>query len=199
MKLYYSPYTSAFRPRWLLEEIGTPFELVRKTLSPEDIKTPEYLKIHPLGQVPALVDGDLTLIESAAICLYLAEKDPEHRLVPTDPKQRALYLQWVFYAMGALNGAIHPVYIRWFMAAPDQKANACTDADRAELQRLLKPLASAFASGPFLLGNQLTTADIVVGGVLKWADLCGQLQGATAAEEYFKRLSARPAYQRALA
>jgi glutathione S-transferase len=199
MKLYYSAYTSAFRPRWLLEEIGTPFDLVRKTLSPEDIKTPEYLKIHPLGQVPALVDGDLTLIESAAICMYLADKDPEQRLVPQGASQRALYTQWIFYAMGALNGAIHPVYLRWYLAAPDQKEAACTDADRAELQRLLKPLEAAFAAGPFLLGEQLTTADVVLGGVLKWADLCGQLKGATAAAAYFQRLSARPAYQRALA
>ena len=76
LKLYHSPQSRSMRPRWLLEEIGAPYELVRVDLGKQEHKTPQYLQIHPHGPVPALVDGDLTLIESAAICAYLADKFP---------------------------------------------------------------------------------------------------------------------------
>ena len=77
MKLYYAPQTRATRPRWLLEELEVPYELIRISLAQGEQKKPEYLKIHPHGLVPALVDGGVTLFESSAICLYLADKFPK--------------------------------------------------------------------------------------------------------------------------
>jgi len=82
MKLYYSPQTRAGRPRWLLEEIGAPYEIASLDLKKGEHKQPEYMKIHPHGAVPALIDGDLALFESAAICMYLADKYPEKKLAP---------------------------------------------------------------------------------------------------------------------
>jgi len=82
LTLYYSPQSRAIRPRWLLEEIGVPYELKRLNLQAGEQKKPGYLKINPNGTVPALVDGDLALFESAAICQYLADKFPEKRLAP---------------------------------------------------------------------------------------------------------------------
>jgi glutathione S-transferase len=76
MKLYYARQTRASRARWMLEEIGEPYELVRLDLSKGEHKRPEYLKIHPHGAVPALVDGETSMFESAAICAYLADKLP---------------------------------------------------------------------------------------------------------------------------
>src|SRR5947208_1981825 len=72
MKLYYAPQTRATRPRWMLEEIGAPYELVRLQLSKGEHKQPEHLKIHPHGAVPAFSDDEVTMFESAAICAYLA-------------------------------------------------------------------------------------------------------------------------------
>ena len=103
MKLYYAPQTRAGRVRWMLEEIGAPYELVRLDMSKGDHKKPEYMKIHPHGAVPALADGDLAMFESAAICAYLADKFPEKRLAPpvgTPP--RGLYYQWMIYSMATL-------------------------------------------------------------------------------------------------
>ena len=207
MKLYYIPQTSAFRPRWLLEETGQPYELVRLTLSPKDTKSPEYLQIHPLGQVPALIDHDaanheVKVIESAAICMYLAERDPQRRLLPGDsPAARAGYYQWIFYAMDTLSPAVHPVYLRWFLAHPDAKADVATAADCEAVGRVLLPLAKhleALAGRPFLLGEQFTTADVVMGGVLQWAEAAGLLKGSPSVRRYYERLHDRPAYQRAL-
>lgn len=198
MKLYYVAFTSAFRPRWVLEETGQEHELIRLTLSPKDLKTPEYLKIHPLGQVPALVDGDLTLIESAAICMYLAERAPDKALLPADNiKTRALYHQWILYAMDTLSPVVHPVYLRWFLAKPEDKASVAMDSDHAAIARVLAPVTRALEAGPFLLGERFTTADIVLGGVLQWAEAAGLLTGCPQVRAYHERLRARPAYQRA--
>src|SRR6266542_3578948 len=79
MKLYYAPRSRATRARWMLEEIGAPYELARIDLSKGEQKKADYLKIHPHGVVPALSDGDVTIFESAAICAYLADKFPESR------------------------------------------------------------------------------------------------------------------------
>ena len=104
MKLYYAPQTRAVRPRWLLEEIGAPYTLVRLDMSKGEHKTPEYVKIHPHGAVPALVDGDVTMFESAAICAYLADKFPEKRLAPpVGSPARATYYQWIIYSMATLS------------------------------------------------------------------------------------------------
>lgn len=199
MKLYYVPLTSSFRPRWLLEEIGMPHELVRLTLSPKDTKSPEYLKIHPLGQVPALVDGDITVIESAAICMYLAERDPARTLLPGDSlRERAAYYQWVSYAMDTLSPVIHPVYLRWFLTSPEEKSKVATDADFAAAERVFAPIAKTLEQGPFLIGSHFTTADIVMGGVLQWAEAAGVLWRSPVLRAYHERLRVRPAYERAL-
>ena len=98
LKLHYVPQTRAGRVRFVLEELGVPFELLR--MEAKDTKSPEYLKVNPLGHVPALVDGDTTVIESAAICMYLADKFPEKKLAPPPgTPERAAYYQWIVYAM----------------------------------------------------------------------------------------------------
>src|SRR5712691_10913375 len=111
MKLYYSPQSRAVRPRWMLEEIGEPYELARLQLG-TDNKKPEYLKINPNGAVPTLVDGDLVLFESAAICQYLADRHPEKRLAPpAGGPARGLYYQWIHYAMSALEPPLVTIFL----------------------------------------------------------------------------------------
>jgi len=82
IKLYYAPRTRSTRPRWLLEELGVPYELVRLDLGKGDHKKAEYLAIHPHGVVPALEDDGRVIIESLAICLYVADKFPEKGFAP---------------------------------------------------------------------------------------------------------------------
>src|SRR5262249_9859117 len=112
MKLYYASQTRAGRPRWLLEEIGTPYEMVRLSLQNGDNRRPEYLAINPNGTVPALADGDLVLFESAAICQYLADKFPDKRLAPPiGTPARGLYYQWIHYAMSGLEPAAVTIFL----------------------------------------------------------------------------------------
>lgn len=82
LELYYYPGNASLTPHMLLEELGVPFELKRVDRANAAHKSPDYLKLNPNGQIPVLVDGDLVLYETAAICLHLADTHPEARLVP---------------------------------------------------------------------------------------------------------------------
>lgn len=193
MKLYYTPGTSAFRCRWMLEELGAPYELIPMNLGRGDHKHPDYLKVHPLGSVPALTDGDHNYIESAAIVLHLADKDPEQRFAPPPGSpDRGHYYQWVMFAMTNLYQAVHGPYLRYFF-----QHETATHAERDALARHLAVTDDLLSKQPFLLGEQFTAADIIFGGVLVWAEASGLLLGREPHAAYLERLKARPAFQRA--
>ena len=195
MKLYHSPGTSAFRCRWMLEELGTPYELINLSLGAGDHKQPEYMKIHPLGSVPALVAGEHSFIESAAIVMHLADQDPEQRFAPPPASPaRGHYYQWILFAMTSLYPAVHTPYLRKFFRGEDGTPE--------EVQALARQLAitdDLLGNQDFLLAEGFSAADIVFGGQLVWADACGVLLGREPHTAYLERLRARPAFQRAAA
>jgi len=193
-KLYYAPQTSAFRCRWMLEELGTEFELITIDLAKGEHKAPEYIaKVHPRGQVPALVVEGATYIESAAIVLFLADRDPETRFSPqlNDPA-RGNYLQWSFFSMTDLYSSVHPVYVRHFFGG-----TAASDEERASFEQTVELTDDALGKGPFLLGERFTAADVIFGGVLVWAEACGLLGDRQPQAAYLARLRERPAFVRA--
>ncbi len=193
MKLYHCPKTSAFRCRWMLEELGAPYELVNVSLGKGEHKRPEYLQIHPLGSVPALVDGEHNYIESAAIVMHVAEKDPEQRFAPPlGSPERGHYYQWILFAMTNLYQAVHTPYLRYFF-----RQQTATSEEREALAKHLAVTDELLTRGPFLLGERFTAADVVFGGLLVWAEACGLLLGREPQASYLERLKARPAFQRA--
>ena len=100
LKLFYIPNTRASRVRWMLEELGAPYELARIDWDTADSE--QYRReVHPLGAVPALQDGAQLIIESAAIIAYLADKFSDKGLAPP-PGERGAYYQWIVYAMATL-------------------------------------------------------------------------------------------------
>ena len=200
MKLYYSPQSRAVRPRWMLEEIGAPYELVRLQLG-TDNKTPAYLKMNPNGTVPTLVDGDLTLFESAAICQYLADRFPDKRLAPpVGTPARGLYYQWIHYAMSALEPPLVTIFLHTINKPEAERIPALVSEARTQLKTVLGVVEQAVLGRTFILGDQFTTADVMVGSTLVWAQmmsLLGDERPAPAA--YLGRLASRPASQRAMA
>lgn len=195
MKLYHSPGTSAFRCRWMLEELGTPYELINLSLGAGDHKQPEYMKIHPLGSVPALVAGEHSFIESAAIVMHLADQDPEQRFAPPPGSPaRGHYYQWILFAMTSLYPAVHTPYLRKFFRGEDG-----TPEEAQALARQLAITDALLGKQDFLLDGGFSAADIVFGGQLVWADACGLLLGREPHAAYLERLRARPAFQRAAA
>jgi glutathione S-transferase len=194
LKLYFAPRTRASRPRWLLEELGVPYELVTLDFAKGEQKLPEYLAIHPFGAVPALVDGDMTMIESAAICLYLADKFLDKGLAPAfGSAARGPYYQWMTYAMATLEPAVVEYASQTMLLPEDQRSPEAAAKAKERYEQLSKPLFAALAKGPFLLGDALSAADIVLGSIVNWARGL-KLPVDAAGEAWLSRLKARPSF-----
>ena len=135
MRLHYLPGTAAMAPHATLAEIGARYELVLVERDAERRVSDEYLALNPWGKIPTLEDGDLVLTESAAICLYLAEKLPEARLAPAagTPERAELY-RWLFW----LSNTVQMTQMRHFY--PERYGTAgVKEAADAELADLLRP------------------------------------------------------------
>jgi len=182
----------------MLEEVGAPYELVRLDLSKGDHKQPEYMKIHPHGAVPALVDGDLALFESAAICAYLADKFPEKRLAPPfATPERGLYYQWIVYSMATMEPPVLKVFLNTRFLPEEKRSPAAVEEGKTQWQQVARTLEAALAGKSYLVGDQFTAADLMVASIAGWSQFLGLLEGFPKLGEYVARLAERPAFQRA--
>jgi glutathione S-transferase len=194
LKLIYMAQTRATRPRWVLEELGVPYELV--SLGRSDLKS--EANSHPLKQVPALVDGDQTIIESAAIALYLADKFADKGLAPAlDSPARGDYYQWTFYAMTMIETKLVDIFLNTvadFVPA-DQKKPEVAEAAKAALPALWQPLAAHLAKQDYVAGA-FSAADCVVSLIVGWGfkmRVCAD----PVLSAYLKRCTSRPAFAKA--
>jgi glutathione S-transferase len=200
MKLYHSPRSRSVRPRWLLEEIGEPYDIVRLDLSKGEHKEAGYLEIHPHGAVPGFTDGDLSMFESSAICMYLADKFPQKRLAPqVGTPARGLYYQWMVYSIATLEPPVLQVFLHTIMLPEEQRSEAQANEGRQKFGDVARVLGQALGTKPFLLGEQFSAADVMIGSTLAWGAFMGLLEGQPVLQDYVKRLTERPAYQRAQA
>jgi glutathione S-transferase len=191
MRLYWCPRTRSFSALWLMEEAGQPYERVLTDISKGEQKTPEYLAINPMGKVPALRDGEATLAEAAAICAYVAERYPQARLAPPvgDPK-RAKYLYWLFFGPGCIEPAMVQLSTKIEMNP--------TSAGWGDAQRVFDVLDAALTTGPWLLGETFSAADIMIGSGLNFAvRLFKMAPSRPSFERYIEACGSRPAFQRA--
>ena len=191
IKLYWSPRSRSFTALWLMEETGQPYERVLTDISTGAQRTPEYLAINPMGKVPAIKDGDATMAEAAAICAYVAERYPDAKLAPPvgDPR-RAKYLYWLFYGPGCIEPAI-------VQLATKIEMNPVA-AGWGDAQRVVDVLDGALQKGPWLLGEDFSAADIVIGSGLNFGvRLFKMIPSRPSFEAYIARCMARPAFQRA--
>jgi len=196
LKLYYIPKTRSSRARWMLEELGVPYELVRMTF--EDARTPEYRRIHPLGAVPALSDDESTVIESAAIIAYLADRFPERGFAPPiSSPQRGAYYQWIIYSMATLEPCIIAFVAHTSKRPERDRLPIVAEDSRAEFLRAAQPVDAVIRNRTFLLGDQISAADIVLGSVVSWASMAKLIDDFSGLQAYVNRLRARPAFQAA--
>src|ERR1700743_3351220 len=188
MQLYWSPRSRSFTALWLMEETGAPYERVLTDISAGAQKKAEYLAINPMGKVPALKDGDATLAEAAAICAYVAERHPEANLSPPlgDPL-RAKYLYWLFFAPGCVEPAMVQIATKIEMNP--------VAAGWGDAQRVFDVLEAALEKGPWILGEDFSAADIVIGSALNFSvRLFKMVPSRPAFEAYLARCVARPAF-----
>ncbi len=195
MKLYYMQRTRSTRARWILEEIGVPYELAQVNLEKGEHKSPEYLKIHPFGSVPALDTGDQQMFESAAIVLYLADRYPEANLAP-DLAHRAHYYQWAFYAMATLEPVLVEIFSHIKYLPEELRSDALMNRAKERAQQHFITLEKHFAQNQYVLGDRFYAVDIILASVLQWASFLGVGQQCEAVQAYIKRCTERPAFIR---
>ncbi len=192
MQLYWAPRTRSFATLWLMEEVGEPYERVLVDITKDANKQPDYLAINPMGKVPALKDGEAVMAEVAAICTYVADTRPQAKIAPPigDPR-RARYLQWLFFAPSCIEPAMTQAYTKLDMNE--------TAAGWGSSDRVLDVLNGALASGPWLLGEDFSAADIAIGSGLNFAvRQFRMLPDRPNFGPYLDRCAARPAFQRAM-
>jgi glutathione S-transferase len=200
MKLYHSPRTRSVRIYWLLEELGVPFEIVSIDFNPESLKSPSYLKVNPLGKVPTIQDGDLTMFESGAILEYILEKYGKGRLAPAPGSPaRGPFLQWVHFAEASAMPPLSLVAAHTMFKPEAERIPAVAAEARATAAAVLAVLNQALAGKQYLLGDEFSAADIMTGYsllLMKWFGLLSDAYPNVVA--YLGRLEQRPALQKAL-
>jgi len=197
IKLYYTPRTRAHRPRWLLEEMGLSYQLENLDIFSGEGMTKEYRAIHPHGSVPAIdIDGEV-MFESGAICHWLTDQFPEHKLAPAmDDPLRRIYEQWMFYAPGTMEPPFMMAVMHEFLLPESRRVPEIIPWAKKQYVFVLRVLEKELKNRDYLVGNRFTTADIMVGTYLIWSEK--YLERHEALQAYVQRLIERPACQRAL-
>lgn len=199
MKLYFAPKTRATRPRWMLEELGIPYELVSVDLGKGEHKRPEYLRLHPMGSVPVLEDDGQAIFESAAILQHLADRSPEKGLAPAlGTAERAEYYTWMMFCMATLEPAVARVSEHTRLLPEAERVPAEEARGRKRFAEVARMLEERLRGRDFLVGNGFTAADVLLASILGWAGGSGLLADFPGLQAYVQRHMARPAAQRAM-
>lgn len=188
--LYTHPQSRGRIARWALEEAGAAYE-TQVVEYGTTMKGEDYLGINPMGKVPAIVHNGHVVTECAAICAYLAEAFPEAGLAP-GADERADYYRWLFFAAGPVEQAVTNNHAQ-FVPSPEQGRMFGYGSYDATVDVLEK----AVSAHPYIAGDRFTAADIYVGSAVGWGTMFGTLPKRQAFLDYFARLSAREAFQRA--
>ncbi len=191
MKLFWAPQTRSQRAIWMLEESGIDYEMEAVDIQGENREdTAEFLAASPMGKVPAIVDGDVAMSESAAICIYVADRYKMGTLAPAlnDPL-RGKYLYWMLYTPAVVEPAM------------SEKFNQ-VEANRyrsgwGDFDLMIETWDNALDGREWILGDQFTAADVMLGSSAIFLSLFNMLPETRNVGAYGERCLARPANQRA--
>ncbi|WP_425086935.1 glutathione S-transferase family protein [Stappia sp.] len=189
LTLHYAPRSRASATRALLDELGAPHELNVLNIRAREQKSPAYLAINPLGKVPALSHGDAVLTESIAIALYLGDLFPAAGLTPMpgDPR-RGAYLRWMVFYAASFEPALSD---RMYGHVPP-----ANESSYGTFDQVIEALADQLARAPYILGEDITVADIQWGASLQWALEFKAIPDRPVFRDYAARVTARPSFQR---
>jgi len=194
LTLYHAAPSRSSVTHWMLEEIGEPFDIHLLHLSQGENLKPDYLAINPMGKVPALKHNDVVITESAAICTYLADAFPKAKLnVPVGDPRRGIYLKWMFFGPSCVEPAVID------RAAPRKEEARRAMLGYGDFDTVMNVLAKAVTPGPFLMGEQFTAADVVIGSGLRWGTIFKLIPERKEFTDYIARFADRPALKRATA
>ena len=192
MKVFYAPRTRSSRVVWMLEEVSVAYELEHCDIrSPERKDSRAFRQASPMGKVPAIQDGAVSMSESAAICLYVADRYGRGEFAPTpDSSERGAFLYWMFFA---------PAVIEPTMAEkvgniePNPQRNGWGSFDL-----MVDTLAAGLDGRDWLMGDRFTAADVMVGSSAAFMHQFGLLPDVRVLSDYIDRCASRPAYRKAM-
>ena len=198
MKLYGYRNGRTLRALWALEEAGATYEYVEVDVMRGQGREPWFLKVNPAGKVPVLDDDGTIITESAAVCMHLAEKYPESRLLPPPrTAERTECYKWTSYILTELDAPLWTIAKHRFGLPKERRVPAVIDTAGWEVAVALKILASGIGDHPYLVGSSLTVADILAGHTLLWAKSARLALGNDLLESYLDRLLSREGLKRA--
>ena len=192
LTFYTNPMSRGRIVRWMLEEVGEPYETVLLDYA-TGMKSPEYLAVNPMGKVPAIRHGEVVVTEAAAICAYLADMFPDKGLAPPSGNpRRGPYYRWLFFAAGPVEAAVTGKALG--LLAPPDKAGM---AGYGTFDDVMSTLERTVGDCEYLCGSHFTAADVYVGSQIGWGMMFGTIDRRPAFERYVGRLMSRPAAVRA--
>ena len=199
LKLHFAPNSRAGRIVWLLEELGLEYELNKMAFHPKDLKSDEHRKRHPLGRVPVLEDGDVSIYESGAIVEYVMARYGDGGLKPAvNAPEFPEYLQWFHYCEGMVMPPINTIMVHTVLLPPERRNEETLGQAQRLLTRAVMPVEAALEGREYLVGH-FTAADVMLGHSLFMANRLGQVSDDLSnLKSYLKRIEARPAFQTAI-
>ncbi len=198
LKLYHCPGTRSARSLWLMRELGLNFELVEMPFDLKILRTPEYLAVHPLGRVPCLVDGGVTVFESGAITQYLCENYDRNNLhrAPGHP-ERPEWLQWLHFAE-TLVSHLSNLAQQFLVLAPADRSEVVQKLESRRAEKALGVLDAQVKDRDYLLKSGFSAVDINVGygvhgGLMNVPSI--DANAFPHLKKYYERISSRPHFQ----
>lgn len=199
LKLHFAPNSRAGRIVWLLEELELSYDINKMAFHPKDLKSDAHRARHPLGRIPVLEDGDVSIFESGAIVDYILERHKNGGLKPAvdDPRFPA-YLQWFHYCEGMVMPPINTIVVQTILLPEDRRDATVLGQAQRLLTKALGPVDETLEGKDYLIGD-FSGADIMLGHACFMAnrmgcvsDEMGHLKG------YVERITARPHFQTAI-
>jgi glutathione S-transferase len=199
LKLHFAPNSRAGRIVWLLEELGLEYEVNKMAFHPKDLKSEEHRRRHPLGRIPVLEDGDVSIFESGAIIEYVMARYGDGGLKPaTDSPEFPEYLQWFHYCEGMVMPPINTIMVHTVLLPPDRRNEETLGQAQRLLGRAVAPVDAALEGREYLVGD-FSAADVMLGHAVFMANRLGQVsEEMRNLKGYIARIEARPAFQTAI-
>lgn len=205
IQLHHYPSTASMAPHILLEELGSPFELVLVDRMREQQKSPDFLRLNPNGLIPVLIDGDLVLYETAAICLHLCDTHPQAALAPAlGTHARAHFYKWLMWLTNTLQATLIIYFYPWRWVDLDNAQGAAQVQAQAQRRvgELLDLLDAELArhAGPWFMGQAYSALDPFVFTLCRWTRNFNEAPARSRPHlgPYLQRMLERAAVQRAL-
>ncbi|MEI6858494.1 MAG: glutathione S-transferase family protein [Shewanella sp.] len=198
IKLYGVPRSRSLRVSWTLEELGLDWQYQYINFAKGDSRSPDFLAVNPCGKVPTLVDGELVVTESAAIALHLAEKYGDRKLLPQlGSDASALHHKWVSFIITELEQPLWTIGKHKFALPEEIRQESMFAVAKWEFDKAATLAENWLPQSDFLLGDELSVADILLAHTLLWATRFEQ-DIPTKLAAYRDRVTARPAMAKAL-